>query len=171
MAGEIQEPDLRNYRNSKQATAKPAPGPMSAAQYQLRAEVSDLEAKKARLIAETAAAEKVKREAMRYSRLESLRNQGHEFEVATHYGLTADYSDEQFDRHCQVVLGSTNRLPIGSPTLPVMEDDPTPKHYSLFADVTDAEQEEAVRYGRDHSLDFKAALKAIRSKSATSSVK
>lgn len=171
MAGEINEPEMRAYRDSKKQPAAPvAPqSPQVASQYQLRAEIADLEARKAKLLKDTEEANATAMKAARYSRLETLRAQGYEFEMADEYAHCLDLNDQQFERHCNLVVTKYGRTPIGGPSLPVMSGDPGQKK-PLRSDSR--EHDEIIKYAKyqrekGRSIDYAKATEEYRSQSTS----
>ncbi len=166
MAGEINEPELRAYRDSKkQAVAPVSPNPQAAQHYQMQAEIDDRKRKLAALDREIEGKAKVSAERERYSRLSAMRDQGFEFDLAPEYQHCLDMTDAQFDRHVSQVVTKYSRTPIGGQFMPVVED-VAPQKY------TKSDQDAAVKYalaerekGRD--IDFRTALKEITQSTGT----
>jgi hypothetical protein len=174
MAKEISEADLKNYRDSK--AAKPVPAAPTAEHYQLKAEIADLQRRKESLAAEIAEQDAKNRQATRYSRLESLRDQGYEFELADELSLTGQYNDDQFQTHCERVVTKYSRTPTGHRHFPVMDGsglpESTAEERASQAKLTDQATKYALaEAAKGTHIDFKTALKHVMSNAATTSVK
>lgn len=161
MAGGCSEVDMRAHRDGKRKAAAPSPVAAPVAQYQR--ENDELRAELAKIRAEQDLKE-------RYSRLESLRGQGYCFDLDDEIQATAQYSQEQFQRHCERTITKYQRLPVGSATLPVMEGDPSPRRDdgpgSLTVDSPEFKQ--VTRYAAEHQMPFRDAYYAMREEEASS---
>lgn len=173
MAGEISADDLNAYRDSKKPV-EPAKPDLNAEHYQLKAEVDDLRRKKERLAAEIAEQEAKGRQSLRYSRLNALRDQGYEFELAGELSLTSDFTDAQFDAHCSQVVTKYSRLPVGQRSFPVLEGDALPEseaaRYALErSNLRKAENYALAEAEKGNEIDIKTALKHILSQESGTS--
>lgn len=177
LAGQISEPDLRSYRDQKAKAAEqpaaPAGNAEEAKKYQLLAEVADLQRKKDQLAADLTEKAAKSREAERYSRLEALRNQGYEFEMADEFSLTQGYSDDQFNTHCEKVIAKYSRLPVGNEHFPVMDGDGLPQGGFAAFQESQRVMTEAVKYAASEAaagrqITYAQAVEAIKAKSTES---
>jgi len=173
MAGQITADDLKAYRDSKQPAA-PAKPDMSPEHYQLKAEFDDLLRKKEQLAAEIAEQEANGRKSLRYSRLNALRDQGYEFELAGELSLTSDFTDAQFEAHCSQVVTKYARLPVGQRSFPVLEGDALPES-EMARTVADRQlQRKAENYAlaeaeKGNNIDMRTAMKYVLSQESTTS--
>jgi len=172
MAKQISEADLKNYRDGK--AAKPTDTALTAEHYQLKAEMSDLQRKRDQLAAEVAEQEVKARQAQRYSRLEGLRDQGFEFELADELSLTGEFSDTQFDTHCSKVVTKYARLPVGQRHFPVMEGDALPSFAGGLEKVDKAVMDAATKYAlaeveKGNKVDFRKAVEHIKAQAVPTS--
>lgn len=126
MAGQCSEMDMRAHRDRKKQPAAPAPVSYSKLSAEEQQE--------------------------RYERLNALRDRGYEFELQSELKLTASYSRDQFDTHCNRVVTRYSRLPIGAAPLPTLEDDPTPSTCRTFESLTLKEMEPVTKYALEHGI-------------------
>lgn len=79
-------------------------------------------------------AEREKRSAVRYHRLDSLKTSGYVFELAEELEETRDYSDEQFDKHCKRIEAKYQKAPVDAARLP------TPRFAEKYSKPDEAEK-------------------------------
>ena len=172
MAGQYTEADLKTYRDGKKAA--PAPAAPAAEQYQLKAELDDLRRQREALAADLAAQRANQIEAVRYSRLNGLRDQGYEFKLADELALTRDFTDAQFEAHCSRVVTKYSRLPVGQRSFPVIEGDALPESEIARMAADRKMQREAENYAlaeheKGNPIDMRTAMKYVRDRESTTS--
>lgn len=166
-AGEITHSNGKKYRYEKRSV-------MSPEHYQLKAEFDALLRKKEQLAAEIAEQEANGRKSLRYSRLNALRDQGYEFELAGELSLTSDFTDAQFEAHCSQVVTKYARLPVGQRSFPVLEGDALPES-EMARTVADRQlQRKAENYAlaeaeKGNNIDMRTAMKYVLSQESTTS--
>ena len=173
MAGQCGEVDLKTYRDGKKAAAASKPA-QTAEHYQLKAEIEDLRRQREALAADVEAKRAGQAEAIRYSRLNSMRDQGYEFQLADELALTRDFTDAQFEAHCSKVVTRYSRLPVGQRSFPVIEGDALPESEVARYAAERQLQRKAENYAlaeaeKGNDIDMRAALKYVREQESSTS--
>lgn len=153
MAGDMDDAEMAEYRAGKrkknrfyQADCGDKP-PMATDTYSRQQErveqvrYQKLEERTKALEAELEKSKAEKRQAERYSRLADLEREGVELDVKEELADTADYSDDQFEKHLDRIAAKYSRIPL---------EDAMPRIHapSIQPGINKGDQEKQARYSR-----------------------
>ena len=102
------------------------------------------------------------------------RDQGFEFELADELALTSEFSDAQFNTHCDRVVTKYSRLPVGHRHFPVMEGDALPSFGDSIEKLPLETIEAATKYAlaeaeKGNKVDFRKAVERLKAQAVSTS--